>query len=182
MFNKHFIPSQNFKISCKVEKPLYLIELIDLLIFSSNFSMDSMPLMGSAVPAIVISGIYLVLVKFSLPEYMRERKAYDLTIITRIYNIFQVIACFYFVKKYFEFGWTFSLTFDYKYEPTEGIGIFTTVLWLNWILRIIELVETVFFILRKKNNQASFLHIYHHISSIAIIWLLMKYELSEFKI
>ena len=35
-------------------------------------------------------------------------------------------------------------------------------LWLGFITKIIELLDTVFFILRKKNNQLSFLHVIHH--------------------
>lgn len=31
-----------------------------------------------------------------------------------------------------------------------------------YLIKIIDLLDTVFFILRKKNNQVSFLHIYHH--------------------
>jgi hypothetical protein len=141
--------------------------------------MDSMPLMSSPIPMLVISTVYLFLVKIILPNFMEKRKAMDLTLITRCYNIFQVFCCGFFVNEYFRLGWTFPMTFDYNHTPSTGVQVFTKVLWANWILRIIELVETVFFILRKKNNQASFLHIYHHISSIIIIWLLEKYEQSK---
>lgn len=34
--------------------------------------------------------------------------------------------------------------------------------WLYYIAKIIELLDTVFFVLRKKNSQVSFLHLYHH--------------------
>jgi hypothetical protein len=141
--------------------------------------MDSMPLMSSPVPMLIISAGYLLLVTKLLPKIMDKREALDLTLITRCYNIFQVFCCIFFVYEYFRLGWTFPLTFDFNHVPLSGVEVFTKVLWANWILRIIELVETVFFILRKKNNQASFLHIYHHISSIIIIWLLEKYELSK---
>ena len=35
-------------------------------------------------------------------------------------------------------------------------------LHLGYITKMIELLDTVFFILRKKNNQVSYLHIIHH--------------------
>lgn len=44
------------------------------------------------------------------------------------------------------------------------------------ILRILELSETVFFVLRKKQNQLTFLHVYHHVSSILIFWIFFKYS------
>lgn len=31
-----------------------------------------------------------------------------------------------------------------------------------FLLKVLDLVETIFFILRKKNNQVTFLHVYHH--------------------
>lgn len=34
--------------------------------------------------------------------------------------------------------------------------------WLYYICKITELLDTVFFVLRKKQNQISFLHLYHH--------------------
>lgn len=34
--------------------------------------------------------------------------------------------------------------------------------WLYYMAKIIELLDTVFFVLRKKHQQVSFLHVYHH--------------------
>lgn len=34
--------------------------------------------------------------------------------------------------------------------------------WLYYICKITELLDTVFFVLRKKQNQITFLHVYHH--------------------
>lgn len=44
------------------------------------------------------------------------------------------------------------------------------------MLRIFELLETVFFVLRKKWNQITFLHVVHHVSSILIFWMFLKYS------
>lgn len=34
--------------------------------------------------------------------------------------------------------------------------------WIYYMAKIIELLDTVFFVLRKKTSQVSFLHVYHH--------------------
>lgn len=34
--------------------------------------------------------------------------------------------------------------------------------WVYYMCKLIELLDTVFFVLRKKQNQISFLHVYHH--------------------
>lgn len=45
--------------------------------------------------------------------------------------------------------------------------------WLFLSLRLFEYVETIFFVLRKKQRQASFLHIFHHIGSVLMTWLFL---------
>jgi hypothetical protein len=34
--------------------------------------------------------------------------------------------------------------------------------WLYYMAKVVELLDTVFFVLRKKTSQVSFLHVYHH--------------------
>ena len=37
------------------------------------------------------------------------------------------------------------------------------------------MLDTVFFVLRKKNNQISFLHVYHHATMFPIWWIGIKW-------
>lgn len=46
---------------------------------------------------------------------------------------------------------------------------FTRWLWYLLLIKILDLVETVIFVLRKKNNQISILHLYHHVSSLFVL-------------
>ncbi|KAK3595556.1 hypothetical protein CHS0354_021667 [Potamilus streckersoni] len=41
--------------------------------------------------------------------------------------------------------------------------------WLFFISKYVELSDTVFFILRKKNSQVTFLHVFHH-GALPIFW------------
>ncbi|XP_033213803.1 elongation of very long chain fatty acids protein F-like [Belonocnema kinseyi] len=43
------------------------------------------------------------------------------------------------------------------------------------LLKILHLIETVLFVLRKKKNQISFLHVYHHISTILFGLIFIRY-------
>lgn len=52
-------------------------------------------------------------------------------------------------------------------------------IWMFLLLRIYEFVETIFFIMRKKENQASFLHIFHHIGSVLMIWIFILKKTGE---
>ncbi|XP_077974371.1 very long chain fatty acid elongase 4-like [Styela clava] len=49
------------------------------------------------------------------------------------------------------------------------------VVWWYYFSKYIELLETLFFALRKKFNQISILHIYHHTSMLCIAWIGIKY-------
>lgn len=44
-----------------------------------------------------------------------------------------------------------------------------------YLIKIVDLVETGVFVLRKKHNQLSFLHLYHHISSVLVAYFCVKY-------
>lgn len=48
-------------------------------------------------------------------------------------------------------------------------------IWWYLIAKVIELFDTVFFVLRKKQNQVSFLHVYHHSIMVFFTWCYLKY-------
>lgn len=49
------------------------------------------------------------------------------------------------------------------------------VTWYILFIKFTELLETILFVLRKKQNQVSFLHVYHHISTFFIAYIFCKY-------
>lgn len=52
--------------------------------------------------------------------------------------------------------------------------------WLYYMAKVIELLDTVFFVLRKKNSQVSFLHLYHHTLMPMCAFVGVKYFAGEF--
>lgn len=48
-------------------------------------------------------------------------------------------------------------------------------LWWYFISKGVEYLDTVFFILRKKFNQISFLHVYHHCTMFTLWWIGIKW-------
>jgi hypothetical protein len=43
------------------------------------------------------------------------------------------------------------------------------------VMKLFDLFETVFYCLRKKHGQVSFLHVYHHITTLWTTWWVCKY-------
>lgn len=45
-----------------------------------------------------------------------------------------------------------------------------------FLLKVADLLDTVFFVLRKKQNQISFLHLYHHTGMVILTWNATKFQ------
>ncbi|RZF36661.1 hypothetical protein LSTR_LSTR012747 [Laodelphax striatellus] len=123
-----------------------------------------------------ITYIYVV-VSFG-PRYMQNRKAFDLRKIIIGYNAFQVVANSLIFYKILSSGWTTTLSLGCEpIDYSDGPNAVSLVegFWWCFMLKSVELIETVFFILRKKQNQVSFLHVYHHASTLLFVWVATKY-------
>merc|ERR1712002_772437 len=62
-------------------------------------------------------------------------------------------------------GW--ATTYTWRCDPVDTSDSpqalrMVQVAWLFWFSKIIELMDTIFFVLRKKHGQITFLHIFHH--------------------
>lgn len=94
------------------------------------------------------------------------------------YNLFQVIACYLLIRHFFKHGWTFDYLYSCKLpdysESASAVG-FMYGSYFNYVIKAIELIETVMFALRKKQNQISVLHVYHHACTFSIAWIFAKY-------
>eukprot|EP01102_Stenamoeba_stenopodia_P007747 TRINITY_DN2182_c0_g1_i1.p1 TRINITY_DN2182_c0_g1~~TRINITY_DN2182_c0_g1_i1.p1 ORF type:complete len:333 (-),score=44.23 TRINITY_DN2182_c0_g1_i1:23-1021(-) len=88
-----------------------------------------------------------------------------------LYNPTQVILCIYMI------GETIRQAFierDYKlvcneYDP-NSTGI-ASILWVFYVSKVFDFLDTVFIVLGRKWEQLSFLHIYHHISIFLVYWM-----------
>lgn len=143
---------------------------------------DSWFLMGSPLPIVVILCLYFTFLNLG-PKIMKERKPFKLTPVIRLYNIFQFVSCIAFSYKAYEFRYNVlettwkCLSFE-EYFHGSMVEVFTFY-WYFMLLRTSELVETIFFILRKKHDQVSFLHVYHHVSTIIFLYIFNRYSASK---
>ncbi|XP_076643516.1 very long chain fatty acid elongase 1 isoform X3 [Halictus rubicundus] len=139
---------------------------------------NDLPFVGSPVMIPIILFSYLYFVLKCGPQYMKDRKPYDLKTFVKFYNIFQVVSNAYMVYKLLSLGLVTKISvvcspFDYSNNPIPLEISF--VFWLTMLLKLIDLIETAIFVLRKKDRQISFLHLYHHVSTVLLAWLITKY-------
>jgi hypothetical protein len=136
----------------------------------------------SLLVLLLIFGAYLWFVLAAGPKFMSKREPYNVTDLVRIYNIFQVIVCTTYVVQAYRLGFTFKYIFKCERFEFLSDDVMLEVqigAWLFLNLRVFEFVETIFFVLRKKQNQASFLHIFHHIGSVLMTWLFIVSRAGE---
>ncbi|KAG5875864.1 hypothetical protein JTB14_037864 [Gonioctena quinquepunctata] len=145
----------------------------------SDPRVENWTLMGSPFGPLTIIAIYLLLVMVILPAYMRNRKPFKLKSIIKYYNIFQVVSCIWLIHQIYTAGWQQGeikfgcVPVDYSENPNP-LKMLAAMYWMN-MLKLAELIETVFFVLRKKFNQVSGLHLYHHASTYFLSYLGCKF-------
>ncbi|XP_058833223.1 elongation of very long chain fatty acids protein 7-like [Topomyia yanbarensis] len=135
-------------------------------------------LAGSPFPMLGVISAYLALVYYIVPRFMENRKPFQLTKFIGVYNLFQVFYCIGVVRLCFQAGWKFDYFYrcyetDYSNDPKAVKMV--EVSWYILFIKFVELLETILFVLRKKQSQVSFLHVYHHISTFFIAYVFCKY-------
>lgn len=141
---------------------------------STNFFMLETPVIMFSV-----LGVYLISVVV-LGRFMEGRKALDLRAHIFVYNTALVGLSGYMFIEFLTVAVQLEYSFtcepvDWEYK-TDALSLrMVNVSWLFFCSKIIELVDTIFFILRKKNSQVTFLHVYHHATMVMNWWMAAKY-------
>ncbi|XP_017777176.1 PREDICTED: elongation of very long chain fatty acids protein 7 [Nicrophorus vespilloides] len=140
---------------------------------------DSWPLMGSPVPVLILLGAYLYFVLKLGPEWMANRQAFELKHVLIGYNLYQMLFSLWLCCKAFgvkdglEYIFTTSCSDPHAYNPLRNMV--TDAAWWYFLSKLVELLDTVFFILRKKQSQVTFLHVYHHSIMMIFSWAYLKF-------
>nr|QUW17306.1 elongation of very long-chain fatty acids 4 [Marinogammarus marinus] len=135
------------------------------------------PLMASPWPTLALAAAYLTIVRVG-PALMRNRKPYEFRHVLIVYNLAVMMLNLYIglelavVSYRLGYSW-FCQPVDYSNKPDE-IRI-AAALWWYYISKLVEFCDTMFFILRKKNNQLTFLHVYHHSTMFSLWWIGVKF-------
>lgn len=145
---------------------------------SVDHRVDNWLLMSSYKPMITMIIVYCGVVSIG-PKLMTNRKPFQVASMMVAYNFLLAginsFVCFQYISIIMKrkSPWICyvepSITTD-----VEDLKILATTHMLL-LTKPLELFDTLFFILRKKENQLTFLHVYHHSATLAFGWAITRW-------
>ncbi|XP_069697685.1 very long chain fatty acid elongase 7-like [Periplaneta americana] len=151
---------------------------LDIIVKNYDPRSDDLFLMSNIWQAIFVLMLYLYFVFILGPKIMKNRPPYKLVGIMRAYNLLQVILnCLLFTQAV-KMGWIWKYKWicepiDYSHDPVALTAVKSC--WYYCMLKMFDFMDTVFIVLRKKDQQISFLHVYHHGGIFFGSWIITKY-------
>jgi elongation of very long chain fatty acids protein 4 len=168
--------------------PLYLVAgYLALLRFMANSlqnEADTMEVYSDPFKRVWWSGpafftvLYLLMVYFG-PKYMKNRKEFQIKPYIFTYNLYQCILNIWCVAAMIHEVYTntwFKAPWGNSPQPGTGGFRIAFLVWVHYNNKFVELLDTLFMILRKKDKQVSFLHCYHHVLLIWSWFFVCKFE------
>lgn len=142
-----------------------LIDSYNLLWSKVDQRVINWPLLSSPLYTIGISLTYILVVKKIGPYLMRDRRPFDIRLPMIIYNFVMVIISAIIVYYFSAYAWFKNYSFkcqpvDYSNSPDALVVAKTS--YFYYLVKYLEFTDTLFFVLRKKQNQITNLHVIHH--------------------
>ncbi|EDX13947.1 elongation of very long chain fatty acids protein 7 [Drosophila simulans] len=136
------------------------------------------PLMEHPMFTFGMVAVYLSWVLVIGPLFMRDRKPFQLRRTLVVYNAFQVALSGYMFYEHLMAGWLnyYNLKcqpVDYSDSPSSKRML--NLCYLYYLSKLTEFADTMFFVLRKKSSQITWLHVYHHSVTPLETWVLVKF-------
>ncbi|XP_045446627.1 elongation of very long chain fatty acids protein 7-like [Melitaea cinxia] len=141
----------------------------------TSWSVSTWSLGETSFGLAIVMVLYVITVLKILPHYMKNRNPYKLTRLLTYYNAFQVAFSAYAVFLYTRYIFNHGIITTRCPKGDELKGVIREI-WPYFIAKHIDLLDTVFFVLRKKENQVTFLHILHHNLMVAWTWFHLMYH------
>jgi len=115
------------------------------------------------------------------PRVMQSRKEMHVKPVMQVYNIFMIVSNAYILEEILSTisgcNWLNLMqeceTGDFRVTPRNTRH--ARALWLYYLTKIVEFLDTAFFIVRKKFDHVSFLHCYHHASMSVLMWTIVTF-------
>lgn len=117
--------------------------------------------------------VYILLVLYAKTRWMKEKPVFGLDPYLIAYNIFQIAISTYSAYLLFPVvlqgkGWWNIFSVNTKYNERLNYGVY-----IYYLTKFLDLIDTLWIILKRKNDQLSLLHVSHHGSIITVFGWLM---------
>ncbi|XP_028523663.1 elongation of very long chain fatty acids protein AAEL008004 isoform X3 [Apis cerana] len=135
-------------------------------------------MMSSPFPTLFICLSYVYGVKVLGPKLMENRKPFQLKNVLIVYNLFQMVFSAWLFYESLMGGWWGHYSFhcqpvDYSDNPIAIRMVHAC--WWYYFSKFTEFMDTIFFVLRKKNDHVSILHVIHHGCMPMSVWFGVKF-------
>nr|WDS84448.1 elongation of very long chain fatty acids protein 7 [Apocyclops royi] len=156
----------------------YLSEISDTVWDNRDKRVDGWPLMSSPVPTLLMCAAYVYIVKVWGPNFMKNRKPYNIRFFLIWYNAFQVVLSTYIFVQIFRGGWMGDYSFrcqpvDYSDNPKALLMVHAC--YMYYLSKFTEFFDTFCFVARKKFGHVSLLHVVHHGIMPLSVWPGMRF-------
>ncbi|XP_017494925.1 PREDICTED: elongation of very long chain fatty acids protein 7-like [Rhagoletis zephyria] len=131
------------------------------------------------VPGTVLTA-YLLFVLWIGPWWMaRRERAFSLKPLLLVYNLaLAAYNGYVFARLLLNPGHLVERVLDTRYPPVEDRSEWTLAviddIYIYTLSKYVDLLDTVFFVLRKKQSQVTALHLYHHFMVAANGWVIFR--------
>ncbi|GAB6022954.1 hypothetical protein CHUAL_007044 [Chamberlinius hualienensis] len=134
-------------------------------------------LANSIKPVLFLLTLYFIMVTYG-PKWMKNRQPFKLKYILFVYNTSIAVFNYYIFKELITVS--FRQRYNWLCEPVKDSTDpdemrFLAAGHLYFLSKALELLDTMFIILRKKNNQLTFLHVYHHSTMLLLTWIVLRW-------
>ncbi|VVC28061.1 Hypothetical protein CINCED_3A005010 [Cinara cedri] len=132
----------------------------------------------------ILSGYLLFVLKLG-PNMMENRKPFNIKNIMLLYNVIQTLYNSWLVTLLFITPGAINYYVNHLCHPLPRhhnqflIHELNKASWYFFLSKIIDLLDTVFFVLRKKQSHVSFLHVYHHVNMVITCWAYLRFIKGE---
>ncbi|XP_073828896.1 very long chain fatty acid elongase 1-like isoform X2 [Musca autumnalis] len=137
------------------------------------------PILGSPWPMFSSIILYFLLILVIGKNFMKNRQPYKVKSYMQIYNIVQILLNTFIFYAALHIT-VMSSDYSFKCQPHNPFDRrpntmrFVRPAILYYISKYLDFFDTVFFVLRKKNNQITFLHLYHHSIMLLAVYVYLS--------
>ncbi|XP_014260806.1 elongation of very long chain fatty acids protein AAEL008004-like isoform X1 [Cimex lectularius] len=147
----------------------------------STGEVDNWFMMESPFPVLTLTSVYLYFVLWLGPAMMSKKQPLSLQPLIVLYNAAQVAFSSWWVYKVagifsvLKASEVINAACRPSLLPSAIANQFDVMGWWYLMSKFVELLDTIFFVLRRKQNQVTFLHVYHHTNMAVSTWAFIKY-------